>query len=502
MRIEIIKDSKKASNSDCLVQILTQKEIKEMLNAKERSPFKWFKKLPDGLYKSLVARLKLVNFDGNSSNFVTIDTCSNKAPFQLILIGTPEKYSDKFTELNSFRILGQKLYNHMNTLGFRSVEFNTHDHTSIDREKVQCFLQGISLQEYSFDKYRSNRPKSSAPHRVSLISKERDVTQSIKRLIAERDATFLARDLVNTPANDCTPAYLVKTAKQIAKDQRLKLTVYDKKGLQRIGAHSLLGVGRASTTPPYMIVLKYLGPKKSGKQIALVGKGVTFDSGGLSIKSSQGMQLMKCDMAGAAAVLGVMSEIRAFNPSHEVTAYIPVCENVIAGNAQKPGDVVRALNGKTIEVLNTDAEGRLILADALSLASKEKADTIIDLATLTGACVAALGEEYAGIFSNDNKLSNSIIDSGAGVGERFWALPLAPEYEEQLKSSVADLRNTAWTSGGAIFGALFLREFVGPKISWAHLDIAGPAFFESIKGAYPKGASGFGVRTLLAWLTR
>ncbi|RMD84066.1 MAG: leucyl aminopeptidase, partial [Candidatus Dadabacteria bacterium] len=258
-----------------------------------------------------------------------------------------------------------------------------------------------------------------------------------------------------------------------------------------------------SAQPPYLIRLRYAPRTKvDEKHIAIVGKGITFDSGGLSIKIGEGMYTMKSDMSGAAAVLAVMSVIRSLKIQRQVTAYIPTCENMVSDRSQKPGDIVKAINGKTIEVVNTDAEGRLILADALSLAVKDGADIIIDLATLTGACMVALGAKYAGLFSTSRELAKELIHAGEKAGERLWELPLAKEYEHQLKNTVADVRNISGTRwGGAVTAALFLKEFVG-RTTWAHIDIAGPAFASADDLYIKKGGVGFGVRTLINWLSR
>ena len=265
-----------------------------------------------------------------------------------------------------------------------------------------------------------------------------------------------------------------------------------------MGANSLLAVSYGSDQPPYLIRMTLKPKKKSSKVIALVGKGITFDSGGLSIKPASGMEDMKIDMAGAAAVLGAMQALSELNPKVEVRAYIPTTENMTGGSATRPGEVAKAMSGKTIEILNTDAEGRLILADALCLAEKDGCDVIVDLATLTGACMVALGNDYAGLFSDDDKLVAALEVAATEAGERLWRLPLAKEYKKLIESSVADIKNTGGRYGGAITAALFLQEFItNKKTRWAHLDIAGPAATESEQGYIKRGGVGFGVRTLV-----
>jgi len=262
----------------------------------------------------------------------------------------------------------------------------------------------------------------------------------------------------------------------------------------------LLAVNRGSLEEPRFIVIHYRPARKAKKKIALIGKGITFDSGGLSLKPAKSMETMKLDMSGGAAVIGAMSRLPHLGFDVEVTGYIPTTDNLPGGNAQKPGDVIRYLNGKTIEVLNTDAEGRLILADALALAARQRPDYMINLATLTGACVVALGAQVGGIFSNHQPLADQLMRCARETGEKLWQLPLVKEYREQLKSSVADMKNIGGAHGGAITAALILQEFVA-EIPWAHLDIAGPAFTEGDTAICPKGGTGFGVRTLLKFLS-
>jgi leucyl aminopeptidase len=265
-------------------------------------------------------------------------------------------------------------------------------------------------------------------------------------------------------------------------------------------AGALLAVAQGSEEPPYLLRLSYKPKRVTNKKvIALVGKGVTFDSGGLSIKTGSGMETMKCDMSGAAAVIATMQAVATLKPGIEIRAYVPTTENMINGVATRPGDVVRAMSGKTIEILNTDAEGRLILADALHLAQQDKCDVIIDLATLTGACMVALGTDYAGLFSNNDGLTQRLQSAGDRAGERLWRMPLAKEYKNWIKSPVADIKNIGKSFGGAITAALFLEEFIG-EVEWAHLDIAGPAFVDGESGYIKRGGVGFGVRTLLNYL--
>ncbi len=311
----------------------------------------------------------------------------------------------------------------------------------------------------------------------------------------------LARDLVNEPAAVKTPTFIADVAKKLGKEAGISVEVWEPKRIAAENLAGLIAVARGSNEEPRFLRLRYeaKGATSATKRIALVGKGITFDSGGLSLKPAKSMETMKCDMAGAAAVLGTMIALGRLKLAVNVDAFIPISENLPGGKAQKPGDVIRFRNGKTVEVLNTDAEGRLVLADALTLAADLKPDAIIDLATLTGACMVALGTQVAGLFANDQKLADRLLAISAETGEPLWQLPLVAEYKDDIKSAVADLKNIGGGHAGSITAALFLQEFVG-STPWVHLDIAGPAFLEKGLPYCPKGGTGFGVRTLLRYL--
>ena len=326
-------------------------------------------------------------------------------------------------------------------------------------------------------------------------------TDLVSSILAYTESTTLTRDLVNMGPSDCTPSYLVNTSKEVAKKNNLSIKIYGKPELQKIGANGILSVSRGSDEPAFLIQMTYK-PKlvKSNKIIALVGKGVTFDSGGLSIKPADSMEEMKGDMAGAAAVIGAMNGIAKLKLGVEVRAYIPTVENMINGKAVKPGDVYTSLKGKTVEILNTDAEGRLILADAIALAEKDGADIIVDIATLTGAVVVALGEDVAGVFTDSDYLAVKVIEAGRASGEDYWRLPFYNKYKEKLKSKISDLKNiTGNRWGGAINAALFLKEFID-KAELVHLDIAGPALNSRLSDYSKDTAPGFGTRTLIRFV--
>jgi len=313
-------------------------------------------------------------------------------------------------------------------------------------------------------------------------------------------ATNYARRLVNLPANDITPSALAEQAGDIAKRTGMEVDILEPARLREIGMGALLAVASGSDQPARLIVLRHRG-KGSGPQVAFVGKGLTFDSGGISIKPAEKMHIMKSDMAGAAAVLGAMHAVAEMKVPLDVMGIIPASENLPSGHAYRPGDVLTAFGGKTIEVISTDAEGRLILADALGYAKQLGATHLIDIATLTGACIIALGYTTAGVMGNDNELVEAVLDAGERVGERMWRLPLFPEYRAMLDSAVADLKNVGGRPAGAILGGWFLQEFVG-ETSWAHIDIAGTSWSEQNEPYQIEGATGAGVRTLLALAER
>jgi len=369
---------------------------------------------------------------------------------------------------------------------------------------VSAAVEGVLLASYQFNKYRSNAKAPTelkgltffAPRlkRSSALQQAADRAQTIAA------AVFLARDLINEPPSVTTARFLGEQAELHCRGRGLSVEVWGMRKIEAMKLAGLLAVNRGSHEEPRFIAIHYKPSGKAKKKVALIGKGITFDSGGLSLKPAKSMETMKLDMSGGAAVIATMSCLPKLGLDVEVTGYIPATDNLPGHNAQKPGDVIRYLNGKTIEVLNTDAEGRLILADALALAARQKPDYMINLATLTGACMVALGSQVAGIFSNRQALAEDLIRCGQETGEKLWQLPLVKEYKEQIKSGVADMKNIGGAHGGAITAALILQEFVD-NVPWAHLDIAGPAFSESDGSLCPKGGTGFGVRTLLKFLS-
>jgi leucyl aminopeptidase len=388
-------------------------------------------------------------------------------------------------------------------LGARTVALGLPAGRPPARLRAQAVAEGALLGLYTFDRYKAQKASDRALETLTVrVADARDQAAAreglrVGQLLAE--ATGFARDLINEPANSVTATVLARHAEAIAKAGGLRVRVYDRAQCEKLGMGSFLGVNRGSDEPPRFIHLTY-APKRAARRVVLIGKGITFDSGGLDLKTAEGMAWMKGDMSGAAAVLGVMKVLDRLKPTVEVHALVAATDNMPSGSATKPGDILRAMNGKTIEVNNTDAEGRLTLADAMAYANKEiRPDEMVDVATLTGACSIALGSLCGGAMTNNAPLQARVLQAGEAAGERLWPLPLIDEYREGLKSEVADLRNTGPRPGGAITAGLFLREFAG-ETPWVHLDIAGAAFTEKDLPYAPKGGVGFSTRTLLAYV--
>jgi leucyl aminopeptidase len=369
-------------------------------------------------------------------------------------------------------------------------------------DAVGAAVEALELGGYRFERYKSKKDDEPALKRAIVLGSSRWDTKrmnvAVRQAEVVAEAICWARDLVNTPAGDLPPAKIADAAKLMAEQVGLWCKVWTEKELEKGGFGGILGVGRGSVNPPRLIELSYSG---AGKQtpVALTGKGISFDSGGLSIKDARGMETMKDDMGGAASILGTMRAIAILKPKINVIAAIPTSENMPSGSALKPGDVITHRGGTTSEVLNTDAEGRLVLADSLALLTEQKPTCIVDTATLTGACVVALGESITGALGNDQSLVRELVAAGEAVGEPAWQLPLFQDYRKLIDSSVADIKNIGDRYGGAITAALFLAEFVGDT-PWVHLDIAGPGFSERGNDLGPRGGTGVPVRTLVRFL--
>jgi leucyl aminopeptidase len=367
-------------------------------------------------------------------------------------------------------------------------------------EAAQAVAEGLVLGSYEFLKYKPGGKPAPLQKVTVLGSTAAAVKDALARGTAIAEAVNLARDLVNEPGGALNAVDFAAVATRVGRASGLKVTVLDEAAIKRLKLGGLLGVNRGSANAPRFVKLEYTPTGRRSGNVALVGKGITFDSGGLSLKTADGMETMKTDMSGAAAVLATMSVLKDVGSRVHVTGYIPLTDNMPSGTAIKPGDVLRIRNGKTVEVLNTDAEGRLVLADALSLAVEDGPEAIVDLATLTGAVTIALGMEIAGLFASHDGWGRQVQDAATRAGESVWPLPLPESYRPQITSDVADIRNTGNTrGGGAITAALFLKEFAG-DIPWVHLDIAGTARAGGDGPYNRKGGTGFGVRTLVELL--
>ena len=365
-----------------------------------------------------------------------------------------------------------------------------------------ALMEGAQLGLYHFDQYKSP-DKKEPPSRIKEITILASSKAKVKAYQAgvgqaEKlcDAVLATRDLMHHPSNTATPTFLAKAAQTMSRKHKITCKVLEKKDMEKLKMGSLLGVARGSHEPPKFIVMEYKGGKAKDKPVVIVGKGVTFDTGGISLKPGAGMDEMKFDMSGGAVTIGTLQAVASLKLKVNVVGIVPATENMPGGSAIKPGDILTASNGNTIEVLNTDAEGRLILADALVYAQRYKPKVLIDLATLTGAVIVGLGHHRTGLLSTDDSLVEQILAAGNRAGEPLWRLPLGPEYSKQIESKVADVKNIGGKGGGTITAAAYLQEFVGDT-PWAHLDIAGTAWDFTEKSYVPKGPSGIAVRTLL-----
>ncbi|MGN6172863.1 MAG: leucyl aminopeptidase [Streptosporangiaceae bacterium] len=364
-----------------------------------------------------------------------------------------------------------------------------------DQVEAEAVALGALLGSYTFRRYRS---EPAAQVTLTLLAGGSHAAEAARRAEVLATAVNLVRDLVNTGPSDLVPATFADRAGQIAAEAGMGIAVLDEEALAGGGYGGILGVGQGSVHPPRLVRLEYAPPQAS-KVLVLAGKGITFDSGGLSLKPAKAMETMKSDMGGAAAVLGAMQAIAALGLSVRVIGYLPLAENMPSGTAQRPSDVLTIYGGTTVEVLNTDAEGRLVLADALARSGSDSPDVLVDVATLTGAQVVSLGPRVAGVMANDDALRDAVVDAAGRAGEAMWPMPLPDELRKGLESSVADLTNVAPDrNGGMLVAGLFLREFVPPGVRWAHLDIAGPSYNDGSPHGYtPKGGTGAATRTLV-----
>ena len=392
--------------------------------------------------------------------------------------------------------LGAEFYAYINHGNKGEFVINSEGIKSKIEDFIGYFLHGLKLKSYEFNIYKPKKEKKIFS--INIIGKKNKLTlKNELKFKALEEGTFFARDLVSEPPNVLNPKEYVNRLLKLKK-LGVKVTVYNESQMKKLGMHSLLGVGRGSINDSFLVTLEWNGNKKDKTApLSFVGKGVCFDTGGISLKPAKFMEEMKYDMAGSAVVAGLIQSLATRKAKINAVGVVGLVENMPGGNAQRPGDIVKAYNGKTIEVLNTDAEGRLVLADALSFTEKKfKPKFIIDLATLTGAIIMALGEEYAGLFSNNDVLSDKIFKAGVKVNEKVWRLPLHENYDKLMNSPIADIQNINYSGGaGSITAAQFLQRFID-KTPWAHLDIAGMAFSKKAANLNPGGATGFGVRLL------
>jgi leucyl aminopeptidase len=448
-----------------------------------------------GTLKELIAE---VEFKGKEGSSASARVGSGSAVRKLILVGLGKAEG---LQLNGLRRAGAAAARaakkeKCKTLGVSFPTWNQQAALS-----AQAIAEGVELalhQDVRF-KSESDETKPAAIEQVELLGfAGQDAAITRARQVCS--GVILARELVAAPANYVTPITLAETAQQIAQEYGLRLEVLEQADCETLGMGAFLGVAQASDLPPKFIHLTYTPAGTPRRKLAIIGKGLTFDSGGLNIKGAgSGIEMMKTDMGGAGATLGAAKAIAQIQPDVEVHFISAATENMISGHAIHPGDILTASNGKTIEINNTDAEGRLTLADALVFAEKLGVDAMVDLATLTGACVVALGDDIAGLWSPSDAIAQELTQAGALAGEKIWQMPIEEKYFEGLKSGIADMKNTGPRAGGAITAALFLKQFV-KETPWAHLDVAGPVWADKENGYNSAGATGYGVRTLVNWV--
>ena len=451
----------------------------------------------DGAISSLIGEGEIKGKQGEITLIHTFGKISS--PRVVVLgLGAPKKFDS-----NVARNTSGTVARYIQKLGVKKMATITHG-TNIGgletSESVIAVVEGTLLGKYRFNDYKST--KSNDKLEVLEITEiDKSKIQEIKEASIEAkllvEATTLCRDMVNTPANDMTPTTLSERALDIAATSDLDSNIMDREHMQELGMGALLGVAQGSKEDPKLIELHYKGdPENEANNLAIVGKGITFDSGGISLKPAANMGAMKGDMAGGAAVISAMKAIAALKPKINVSGFVAAAENMPGGSAQRPGDVVKTMTGKTIEIDNTDAEGRLVLADTVAYAHSKGFSRIVDVATLTGAIITTLGYTCTGVFGNSQLLTDAIIECGRQTGEKMWHLPTFEEYKDLYKSDIADIKNTGGRPAGSITGALIIGEFVGDA-EWAHLDIAGTSMAKSTTCHAPKGATGVPVRTLV-----
>ncbi len=437
------------------------------------------------------------DFNGKDGQLCVVYPETKDLPKRVLLIGLGAK--EKF-HLNKIRIATALAVNFSRNLEIKSLAFSAVKDLLLEEECVAAVVESVIMANHKFDMFKSDRVNPQLAE-IIIAVKKKGLQKHVDYSVAVAEHCVSARDLINMPASIATPEYIADKTKELPKS--VKVTIYNKKALEKMNANGILAVSAGSVNEPRLVVLEY-SPAKAKKSVALVGKGITFDSGGLSIKPASAMETMKTDMAGAVAVLHTVAAAAEMNVNVKIIGIMALTENIIGPLSYKPGDIIKTMSGKTIEILNTDAEGRVVLADALHVASSFNADYMIDIATLTGACVVALGQEASGLMGTDLELIEMLKKSGNATYERVWELPLFDEYADLILSDFADMKNVVSnspspTGAGAITAAKFLQNYAKGK--WAHIDIAGTDWVESDRGYKPKGATGVGVRLLTHFLS-
>jgi leucyl aminopeptidase len=486
--MEVKADSRKFSEIECDALVVGVCEGEKP----EENTLSEIDKLTGGVITSLI---ETGEFTGKPGESAYVHNTGDIKARRLLLLGAG-KSDDISTDL--VRKMAGTAARTLRGKKVRSFAFVIRPQLPIG-ESAQAATEGALLALFDPDKYHTSDKTEN--YVVTMILAGTDGNSEEVRLGVERGriiagASNFAREVINEPSNIMTPTELAHKAEEVAREFGLEIDVLDELQMKELGMGALLGVAQGSAEPAKMVVMRYTPKIKSEETIAIVGKGITFDTGGISIKPAEGMEKMKYDMAGGATTIGAMRAIAQLKPSVNVIGIVPATENMPGGRSQRPGDVVRSMTGKTIEVINTDAEGRLVLADAVAYARKLGATKIVDLATLTGAVSIALGDVYIAVLGTDQAWIDQIIAAGKKGGEKIWQLPLDKEYREQIKSEIADIKNVGGRKAGTITGAYFIREFV-EDIPWAHLDIAGTAWNESSKPYLSIGPTGVGVRTLV-----
>ena len=470
---------------------------------KSRAP-KWISELPANLSDLIKSAIKEDSFEGDFEKTLVLRADKKSKIRKIVIVGLGEK--KEWNEDRARKAAGT-CRSAVKSFGIEKATMALFGN-EISPEIAKAQVEGFCLAGYKFDKYKTNDKKETPKKEIgtiSIINQFGAATADLKKAVDAgnviADAANYARNLQAEPGNSATPTFLAAEARKIARSSsKIKVKVLDFSAIKKLKMGAFIGVAQGSKEPPKFIIFEYKGASAKTKPIALVGKGITFDAGGISLKTPGGMEDMKYDMSGAAAVFGVFKALSKLDLKKNIIGLVPATENLPSGSAQKPGDIIKAFSGKTIEIINTDAEGRLVLADALAYAVKNyKPTEMIDLATLTGAIVVSLGSHGTGLFSNDRVLTDKLKKASETTGEKVWEFPMWDEYHEMIKSDFADMKNIGGREGGSITAAVILDNFVGDT-PWVHLDIAGTAYIKTPLSYAPKGPTGVGVRLLMEYI--